>query len=100
LDVKAIRRRRMMLAGISSEVVDLLKDKSLNPTTFEVLRKMKPTRQIEAAELMTTVGNYTVSYTNRKTRGAFQRKVGLRTPDPLRFASRWRTVPCQALSVL
>ena len=62
LDVKAIRRRRNMLAGICAEVVDLLKDKSLNPTTFEVLRKMKPMRQIEAADLMSTAGTYTASY--------------------------------------
>jgi hypothetical protein len=62
LDVKAIRRRRTMLAGICPEVVDLLKDKSLNPNTFEVLRKMKPMRQIEAADLMSTAGNYTASY--------------------------------------
>jgi len=62
LDVKAIRRRRTMLGGICPEVVDLLKDKSLNPTTFDVLRKMKPMRQIEAADLMSTAGNYTASY--------------------------------------
>ena len=62
LDVSAIRRRRTMLVGISPEVVDLLKDKSVNPTTFSVLRKMRPLRQIEAAELMTTAGNYTSSY--------------------------------------
>ena len=62
LDVKAIRRRRTMLGGICPEVVDLLKDKSLNPTTFDVLRKMKPMRQIEAADLMSTTGNYTASY--------------------------------------
>jgi ParB-like chromosome segregation protein Spo0J len=62
LDIKAIRRRRTMLAGVCPEVVDLLKDKSLNPNTFEVLRKMKPMRQIEAAELMSTAGNYTASY--------------------------------------
>lgn len=62
LDVKAIRRRRTMLSGICSEVVDLLKDRSLNATTFEVLRKMKPMRQIEAAELMTTASNYSSSY--------------------------------------
>lgn len=62
LDVRAIRRRRTMLVGISSEVVDLLKDKSVNPTTFGVLRKMRPMRQIEAAELMNTAGNYTSSY--------------------------------------
>jgi ParB-like chromosome segregation protein Spo0J len=34
LDVKAIRRRRMMLAGICAEVTELLKDKSLNPKYF------------------------------------------------------------------
>jgi ParB-like chromosome segregation protein Spo0J len=62
LDVKAIRRRRTMLDGICPEVVDLLKDKSLNPNTFEVLRKMKPMRQMEAADLMSTAGNYTASY--------------------------------------
>ncbi len=48
-----------MLNGICAEVIDLLKDKSVNPHTFETLRKMRPMRQIEAAELMTTAGNYT-----------------------------------------
>ena len=62
LDVGAIRRRRMMLVDISAEVIDLLKDRAVNPTTFGVLRKMRPMRQIEAAELMTTAGNYTASY--------------------------------------
>ncbi|NOT26720.1 MAG: ParB N-terminal domain-containing protein [Acidobacteria bacterium] len=62
LDVRAVRRRRTMLVGISPEVVDFLKDKSVNPTTFAVLRKMRPMRQIEAAELMNTAANYTSSY--------------------------------------
>jgi ParB-like chromosome segregation protein Spo0J len=62
LDVKAIKRRRTLLVGVCPEVVEVLKDKSVNPNTFEVLRKMKPMRQIDAAELMTTAGNYTASY--------------------------------------
>lgn len=62
LDVRAIRRRRLMLVGIAPEVVDLLKDRSVNPNTFAVLRKMRPMRQIEAAELMTSAGNFTASY--------------------------------------
>ena len=62
LDVKAIKRRRTLLVGICPEVVELLKDKSVNPNTFEVLRKMKPMRQIDAAELMNTAGNFTASY--------------------------------------
>src|SRR5437867_3452889 len=48
LDIKGIKRRRVMLVGICPEVVELLKDKSVNSRTFEVLRKMKPMRQIEA----------------------------------------------------
>jgi ParB-like chromosome segregation protein Spo0J len=62
LDIKAIKRRRALLVGICPEVSELLKDKSVNSRTFEVLRKMKPMRQIEAAELMVTAGNYTASY--------------------------------------
>jgi hypothetical protein len=62
LDIKGIKRRRALLVGICPEVVELLKDKSVNSRTFEVLRKMKPMRQIEVAELMVTAGNYTASY--------------------------------------
>lgn len=62
LDAKAIRRRRNLLSGICAEVVELLKDKSINPGTFDVLRRMRPLRQIEAAELMTTAGIYTANY--------------------------------------
>lgn len=63
-DVKMIKRRRTMLSGICPEVIDLLKDKSVNPTTFEVLKKMKPMpmRQIETAELMHIAGNCSASY--------------------------------------
>ncbi|KIM00567.1 putative transcriptional regulator [Paramagnetospirillum magnetotacticum MS-1] len=62
VDVSLIWRRRALLDGICPEVVDLLKDKSVNPTSFEVLRKMKPPRQIEAAELMTAAGNFSSAY--------------------------------------
>lgn len=62
VDVKLIQRRKTLLDGICPEVVELLKDKSVNPLTFEVLRKMKALRQIEAAELMVTAGNWTSSY--------------------------------------
>lgn len=62
VDVKLIQRRKTLLDGICPEVVELLKDKSVNPQTFEVLRKMKAMRQIEAAELMVTAGNWTSSY--------------------------------------
>lgn len=62
VDMKLIRRRRTLLDGITPEVIDLLKDKAVNPSTFDMLRRMKPMRQYEAADLMVTVGNYSSSY--------------------------------------
>ena len=62
VDVDHIIRRRSLLDGICPEVIDLLKDKSVNPVTFDVVRKMKPVRQIEAAELMAVAGNYSAAY--------------------------------------
>ena len=62
VDVKQIKRRRGLLEGICAEVIDLLKDKSINTKTFETLKHMKPARQIEAAELMTAAGNFSASY--------------------------------------
>jgi hypothetical protein len=57
-----IRQRRSLLNGICSEAVNLLSDKSVNPVTFNSIRKMKPRRQIEACELMVAAANYSASY--------------------------------------
>lgn len=62
VDVKAIKRRRSLLEGVCPEVVELFKDRSVNPVTFDVLRKMKPMRQMEVAELMVSAGNFTSAY--------------------------------------
>lgn len=62
INIKVLKRRRTMLDGIAPEVVDMLKDRIVSPVTFETLRKMKPMRQIEAAELMCTAGNFSSSY--------------------------------------
>jgi len=62
LNIRAIRRRRVMLDGICTEAIELLKDKAIPTETFDVLRKMKPMRQIEVAELMLSVANYSKSY--------------------------------------
>mgnify|MGYP000458654488 CR=1 FL=1 len=54
LNVANIIRKRNLLDGICPEVVDLLKDKMVAGNAFNALRRMKATRQIEAAthELM------------------------------------------------
>jgi hypothetical protein len=61
-DVRMIQRRRGLLNNICDDVVEMLKDKAVNPTIFDVLRKMKPMRQLETAELMNAAANYTASY--------------------------------------
>lgn len=62
VDVASIRRRRKLLDGICAEAVDLLKEKHLTLNTFSELRKLAPIRQIEAADLMIAMNNFTNSY--------------------------------------
>lgn len=62
VNIQHIKRRRTLLDGICPEVIETLKDKTVNPVTFEVLRKMKPMRQIEVGELMQSASNFTSTY--------------------------------------
>lgn len=62
IDVSNIRKKRDMLNGICEEAVELLKGKRANAGTFSHIRKVKPMRQIEMAELMCASNNYSVSY--------------------------------------
>ena len=62
VDLRMIKSKCSLLDGICPELVELLKDRSIDPTVFNSLRKMKPMRQIEAVELMSTVGNFTSRY--------------------------------------
>jgi len=41
INVAQIRRRRTLLDGIAAEVVELLKNRNISPSTFDALRKMK-----------------------------------------------------------
>ena len=51
-----------MLDGICADAVEILKDTPCPAGTFDVLRRMAPMRQIEAAELMTGQNNYTATF--------------------------------------
>jgi hypothetical protein len=62
VDVPMIREKRDLLKGICSEAVELLKDRRIPPNALRILRKVKPIRQIELAELMIATNNYTVPY--------------------------------------
>lgn len=57
-----VKRRAMMLDGICREVQAMLADKVCPGTTFAALKSMRPTRQIEAAELMCSQGNFASSF--------------------------------------
>jgi hypothetical protein len=52
VDVKNIRQKQNMLNGICPEAIALLRHKPVTLEAFSVLRKMKPVRQVEAAEHM------------------------------------------------
>jgi hypothetical protein len=62
VNVSTIRQKRDMLEGICPEAVNLLKDRRCTNGVFRELRKVKPMRQIEIAELMAAAGNFTVAY--------------------------------------
>jgi hypothetical protein len=62
VNVANIRKRRDMLDGICPEVVEILKTKHVTADAFAALRKMKPFRQIEAAEHMMASGTYSVKF--------------------------------------
>lgn len=62
VDVSNIRKKRDMLDGICPEVIELLKTSHITADAFSALRKMKPIRQIEAAEHMIASGTFSVKF--------------------------------------
>jgi ParB-like chromosome segregation protein Spo0J len=60
VDVASIRQKRDLLDGICKEI---LKTKRISPLVFGVMKKMKPMRQIEVAELLIAASNFSVPYT-------------------------------------
>ena len=62
VDISYIYRKASLLDGVCPEAVEMLKDRHFSPSLGSVLRKLKPTRQIECVELMLTVNNTTIAY--------------------------------------
>jgi hypothetical protein len=61
-NIAHIRRRQQMLRGICTQAIRLLRDQPVNPVTFDLLRKMREPRHIEACALMVAASNYSASY--------------------------------------
>ena len=79
IDEKVVMRRRSLLDDISPGAVEILHDRPVNHQVFDILRKMKPYRQIETAELMVSMNNFTGAYA--KAILAATRKDDLAKPD-------------------
>jgi hypothetical protein len=75
INLSSLRRRTNLLHGICAEAVSLLKDRQCPMAVFEILKKMRPLRQIEAAELLVNANNYTVSYVSAILAGTPQAQL-------------------------
>lgn len=62
VNIGNIRAKRNLLTGICPEAVDLLRDKHVPMNVFVELRRMKPMRQIAAAEMMVAMNKYSTGY--------------------------------------
>jgi hypothetical protein len=62
LNLRSVLDKMTLLDGVSPEVVEILKDREFSPEVSKILRRMKPTRQIECAELMVSANNVTINY--------------------------------------
>lgn len=62
ISVSAIKQRRSMLDGICSEAIEILRNSHVSALAFAALKKMKPIRQIEAAEHMHATGTFSVRF--------------------------------------
>jgi len=62
LDAATVRRRFRLLDGVCPEAVDLLSDQPCPMVVFNMLKRMRPMRQIEAAELMVGQRNFSSAF--------------------------------------
>lgn len=62
VDIGTIRRKMHLLDGIAPEVAEMLKDKRCPVASFQILRKMKPARQIGVAALMVSMNSYSSGF--------------------------------------
>jgi hypothetical protein len=85
INVRSLSRKVQLLDGICSEAISLLKDKICPMAVFDVLRKMSPLRQVEAAELLINANNFSVSYASAILAGTPQAQLAsAQTPKRLK----------------
>jgi hypothetical protein len=62
VDVGRIRQKRDLLSGICPEAVEMVKNKFVSPGALREMKRVRPMRQIEMAELMIAANTYTTTY--------------------------------------
>jgi len=62
VNITSIRDKRRLLDGICDEVAKLLQDRMVPINTFSELKKLKPMRQLEAAETMIAMNKFSWPY--------------------------------------
>ncbi|QDV25888.1 plasmid partitioning protein RepB C-terminal domain-containing protein [Aureliella helgolandensis] len=62
VDPASIRQKRDLLDGICKEAIHILRGKRTSAVAIRELRKVRPIRQIEIAQLMTASHNYSIGY--------------------------------------
>ncbi len=62
LDLSSVKKRLNLLNGICPEAAELLKDRHFSLPVASIFKQMKPTRQVECAELMISANTLTVPY--------------------------------------
>ena len=84
LDIKAITLKLNLLDGICAEALHVLRDREFSPGVTSALRKMKPTRQIECAEMIVSSNCATLKYVSALLAA---------TPDDMLVSPRRRVRP-------
>ncbi len=62
VQMESIKKKANLLTGICPEAVELLRDKSVPAGALREIRRAKPMRQIEVAEVMCSAHNYSLAY--------------------------------------
>src|SRR5688572_25144043 len=62
VDRTRIRRRVILLRGNGGDVLAALKDMDISPAIFEMLRLLKPRRQIEIVGAMQSVNYFSINF--------------------------------------
>lgn len=89
VNIKTLKQKRQLLDGICDEAAELLKDKQVALTGFQILKKMKPIRQIEAAQLMVAMNKFTINYARSLLAATPENQlVSAATPKKIKGISR------------